>query len=173
MAQNETVRLKSRVRAVVVVTAGTITGLAGVTNAGPAWAVAGHQHRRSAGSSPNWLALALFPGDWFGTSVAVSSTTTVVGAPAAPLLSSGFCRAYVFVRTATGWHESAELKSPETNGPDWFGDSVAVSGNTIVVGAPSHASKAVYVFVDSGNGWRATELKASDTVAKDDFGDTG
>jgi hypothetical protein len=228
VAQNETVRLKSRVSAVVVA-AGTITGLAGATNAGPAGAVAAHLAAPPAGRQLAELAgSGTVPGDWFGTSVAVSSTTTVVGAPAAPLLSSGFGRAYVFVRTATGWHESAELKSPETNGPawfgdsvavsgnnivvgapaisvlssglgrayvfvrtptgwhesaqlegpgtavgDWFGDSVAVSGNTVVVGAPSHASKAgaVYVFVNSGKGWRATELKASDTVAKDDFGD--
>ena len=110
--------------------------------------------------------------DWFGDSVAVSGHFVVVGAPAISVLSSGLGRAYVFTETATGWHESAQLEGPGTAVGDWFGDSVAVSGDTVVVGAPSHASKAgaAYVFTNSGHSWRGTELKGSDTVAKDDFG---
>jgi FG-GAP repeat len=112
--------------------------------------------------------------DWFGDSVAVSGNTIVVGAPAISALSSGMGRAYVFIRTAAGWQRTADLGGPDSVAGDAFGVSVAVSGNTIVVGAPSHDSKAgaAYVFKTSGQGWQTTELKGSDTVAKDDFGDS-
>ncbi|MGP8207297.1 MAG: FG-GAP repeat protein, partial [Acidimicrobiales bacterium] len=75
--------------------------------------------------------------DWFGSSVAVSGSTIVVGAPAVADASSGIGRAYVFTRTATGWHESGELAGSGSIAHDWFGDAVAISGSTIVVGAPS------------------------------------
>jgi hypothetical protein len=221
--------LKSRVSALFVA-AGTAIGFAALTNTGPARAVPSQRGALSAGGQVAELAgSGTVPWDWFGASVAVSSDTVVVGAPASPLLSSGLGRAYVFAKTATGWHQKAELQSPDTLGPDWFGDSVAVSGNTIVVGAPaisvlsagigrayvfaktatgwhqsaqlegpgtavgdwfgdsvavsgntvvvgapSHASKAgaAYVFMNSGKGWVATVLKGSDTTAKDDFGDS-
>jgi hypothetical protein len=111
--------------------------------------------------------------DWFGDSVAISSRTIVVGAPAISVLSSGMGAAYVFTKTGSGWHQSAELEAPDAVAGDGFGASVAVSGDTIAVGAPSHASKAgaVYVFTSSGKGWKSAELKGSNTVAKDDFGD--
>ncbi len=227
-AQDERVVNKSRVSALVVA-AGTVIGFAALTNTGRAWAVASHRAAPSVSSPLAELAgSGTVPWDWFGASVAASSSTIVVGAPAAPLLSSGFGRAYVFTKMATGWRQRAELENPDTIGPDWFGDSVAVSGSTIVVGAPaisvlssglgrayvfaktvggwhqsvqlegpdtavgdwfgdsvaisggtvvvgapSHAAKAgaAYVFMNSRDGWRATELKGSDTVAKDDFGD--
>jgi hypothetical protein len=57
-------------------------------------------------------------------------------------------RAYLFTKTPTGWRQSAELVGSDTVTADWFGGSVAVSGSTIVVGAPNHASDAgrAYVF---------------------------
>jgi hypothetical protein len=141
--------------------------IAAPTNVGPAWASAngGQLVELAASGSTAW--------DWFGASVAVSGRTIVAGAPAAPLLASGVGRAYVFTETATGWRQTAQLESTSGAVGDSFGASVAVSGGTIVVGAPSHASKAgaAYVFTNSGKGWQATELKGSDTVAKDDFGD--
>ncbi|HXW78509.1 MAG TPA: FG-GAP repeat protein, partial [Acidimicrobiales bacterium] len=220
-------RPSGRARAVA---AGLVIGFAALTNTSPAWAAA---TQRTASPAGRHLAELTGSGtvawDWFGASVAVSSSTIVVGAPAAPLASPGVGRAYVFTKTAGAWRQSAELESPDIGGPDWFGysvavsgktmvvgapaisalssglgqayvftktaagwrqsaelqspgspvadwfgDSVAVSGSTVVVGAPSHASKAgaAYVFLNSGQGWRATELKGSDTVAKDDFGDS-
>jgi drug/metabolite transporter superfamily protein YnfA len=111
--------------------------------------------------------------DWFGDAVAVSGRTIVIGAPAESIISTGVGWAYVFTKTATGWHRTVELEGPDPVAADLFGVSVAVSGRTIVIGAPGQASKAgaVYVFTNAGTGWRATELKGSDTVAKDDFGD--
>ncbi len=152
----------------------TVTGLAAVTNTGLPSAVASHRAAPPVGMQLAELAgSGTVAGDWFGASVAVSSSTIVVGAPTAPLLPSGVGRAYVFAKTATGWHQSAELEGPDALGPDWFGDSVAVSGSTIVVGAFGHASEAgrAYLFTQDSNGWhQAAELSGSGTVPGDGFG---
>ena len=72
--------------------------------------------------------------------------------------------------------QTAELVGSDTVANDLFGsvaNSVAISGSTIVVGAPWHASKAgrAYVFTKTVSGWVQTaELKGSDTVAGDTFG---
>ena len=109
-------------------------------------------------------------GDLFGGSVAISGTTAVVGA-------SGYARhagrAYVFTKTGAGWKQAAELKGSDTVAGDYFGDSVAISGTTAVVGASGYAKDAgrAYVFAKTAAGWKqAAELKGSDTVAGDDFG---
>ena len=75
-------------------------------------------------------------GDYFGYSVAISGTTAVVGAPDHAEHAG---RAYVFTKTATGWKQVAELKGSDTVAGDDFGDSVAISGTTAVVGADGHA----------------------------------
>ena len=43
--------------------------------------------------------------------------------------------AYVFVRSGTTWSQQAYLKASNTGDDDRFGYSVAVSGDTVVVGA--------------------------------------
>jgi hypothetical protein len=108
-------------------------------------------------------------GDEFGGSVAVSVTTVVVGASDHAYFAG---RAYVFTKTATGWKQTAELESSDTVA-DGFGESVAVSGTTVVVGAVYHANEAgrAYVFTKTATGWKqAAELEGSDTEAGDDFG---
>jgi FG-GAP repeat protein len=54
----------------------------------------------------------------------------------------------VFTKTASGWKQAAELKGSDTAVGDEFGFSLAVSGDTAVVGAPNHANAAgrAYVF---------------------------
>jgi hypothetical protein len=107
--------------------------------------------------------------DYFGSSVAVSGTTVLVGAPYA----AGTGEAYVFTRTAAGWQRTAELTGSGTVDDDAFGISVALSGTTAVVGAYFHASAAgrAYVFTRTAAGWHQTaELKGSGTVANDFFG---
>src|SRR5262249_4642758 len=96
--------------------------------------------------------------------------------------------AYVFVRSGTTWTQEAYLKASNTGADDEFGDSVSVSGDTVVVGAPSEssiatgvngdqndnsasASGAAYVFVRTGTTWtQQAYLKASNTDAFDQFG---
>lgn len=102
----------------------------------------------------------------FGWSLAISRSTLVVGSWAA---EAGEGRAYVFSKMGPTWHQSAELTSPGRTALANFGESVGVSGNTIVVGAPG--SSRAYVFHRTAGGWsNPVQLKGSDTVADDDFG---
>src|SRR5205823_6655891 len=96
--------------------------------------------------------------------------------------------AYVFVRSGTTWTQQAYLKASNTEASDWFGWSVAVSSDTVVIGADQEASNAtgvngnhsdnsapnsgaVYAFVRSGTTWsQQAYLKSSNTGAGDEFG---
>ena len=74
--------------------------------------------------------------DHFGISIAVSGDTAVIGAtgdshPGA--VSAG--SAYVFVRSGTTWSEQQKLVASDAATNDRFGVSVAISGDTVVVGA--------------------------------------
>ena len=71
-------------------------------------------------------------GDWFGYAVAVDGDTVVVGAEGKSTKSGA---AYVFTRSGTTWSQQAYLKASNTEAYDWFGCAVAVSGDTVVVGA--------------------------------------
>jgi FG-GAP repeat len=138
--------------------------------------------------------------DLFGYSVAVSGDTVVVGAFEESSNATGINggqtdnsaafsgAAYVFVRSGTNWAQQAYLKASNTETGDNFGVSLAVSGDTVVVGANYEDSKttgisgdqsdnnapasgAAYVFVRSGATWnQQAYLKASNTEAEDDFG---
>ena len=121
------------------------------------------------------------PGDQFGHSTAMSGDTIVVGAPGKtnPFYGYfGFGAAYVFVRDGGGWVEQAKLIADDaiTLGGGFFGYSVAISGDTIVLGAmrdddSGHDAGAAYVFVRSGTTWsQQAKLKASDGDADDEFG---
>jgi len=108
--------------------------------------------------------------EYFGTSVAISGDTAIVGAAAENEFSG---RAYVFAKTQTGWKRTAELKGSDSVTNDEFGNSVAISRGIVIVGAWGHVNGAgrAYVFTKTGNGWRqVAELKASDGVAHDSFG---
>ncbi|HYH60470.1 MAG TPA: FG-GAP repeat protein [Solirubrobacterales bacterium] len=91
-------------------------------------------------------------GDQAGTAVAIDGDTAVVGAPQAG--NNG--AAYVFERTAGTWSQAAKLTSSSTPSEDQFGASVAIDGDTIVVGAPlkdeppATAAGAVYTFTRTG-----------------------
>ncbi len=86
--------------------------------------------------------------DVFGTSVAVSGDTALVGAPGQESTMNG--KGYGFVRSGSSWSQQQELTSSGLVGT--FGRSVALSGDTAVVGAPKEASSkgAAYVFAPSG-----------------------
>lgn len=118
------------------------------------------------------------PGDWFGYSVALDGSTVVVGAPHHEVganVKQG--AAYVFVQSGTTWAQEAELTSFDGAAEDRSGSSVAVSGSTVVIGAPFHEvgsnaeQGAAYVFVQSGTTWaQAAEVTSSDGAAGDKFG---
>ena len=118
--------------------------------------------------------------DNFGYSVSTSGSTMVVGAYwAAVGGNGGQGAAYVFTESASGWTQTAKLTASDGGG--WFGFSVAISGDTIVVGSPEATASgestgligqgAAYVFTESASGWtQAAKLTASDGAAFDYFG---
>jgi len=138
--------------------------------------------------------------DIFGSSVTLAGDTLVVGAyfeasnatgingnqADNSALNSG--AAYVFTRSGTNWSQQAYLKASNTGASDWFGISVALAGDTLVVGADLEdsnatgvngnqadnsalSSGAAYVFTRSGTNWsQQAFLKASNTGTSDQFG---
>jgi hypothetical protein len=93
----------------------------------------------------------------FGSAVAVSGNTVVVGAPETSLGTQDQGAAYVFVKPAKGWSnmtETADLNGSDLgqgHGFTYFGETVAISGNTVVVG--TGADFGMYVFVKPRSGW--------------------
>jgi len=118
--------------------------------------------------------------DYFGSSIAVSGNTIVVGAPQHAVGSNSTQgAAYVFVQSGGTWSEQAELTASDGAAFDEFGSSVAVNGTTVVVGAgwrtlgSNNSQGAVYVFVEGGGTWsQQAELTASDGGAYNYFGRT-
>ncbi len=137
--------------------------------------------------------------DYFGSAVALSGDTLVVGAPfessnargvngTGNYHSSFSGAAYVFVRNGAVWTQQAYVKASNTGVDNYFGYSVALSGDTLVVGAFGEASNATgvngnqadssaplsgaaYVFARIGNVWaQQAYLKASNSNALDYFG---
>jgi hypothetical protein len=108
--------------------------------------------------------------DHFGWSVAVSGSTAVVGAYGK---NSNTGAAYVFTRSGSTWSQRAKLPATGVAAGDYFGWSVAVSGSTAVVGAPSTSPNtgAAYVFTGSGSTWtQRAKLTATDAAPGDSFG---
>ncbi len=96
-------------------------------------------------------------GDGFGSSLALSGDTALVGAPGA---LGGMGAAYVFVRSGTTWTLQQELVAPDGEAYDGFGTALAVEGDTAVVGAPNRLSSqgGIYVWNRSGSTWVETQL---------------
>ena len=115
--------------------------------------------------------------DLFGSSVAVSGDTAVVGAlydDVGGNTQQG--SAYVFVRSGTTWSEQQKLTAADGAAGDWFGNSVALTGDTVVVGARDDDNAnadqgSVYVFTRSGTTWSEQQkLTVADGGASDYFG---
>ncbi len=135
--------------------------------------------------------------DQFGGAIALSGNTLVVAAKfedsdgSSQSNNSAFSAGavYIFIRVNDVWQQQAYLKSENIEDQDSFGTSVAISGDTIVVGAPTEDGDsssamgaynnnvsnagAAYVFVRNGTSWsQQAYLKASnaDTGISDNFG---
>jgi len=122
------------------------------------------------------VALDAAAGDDFGWWVALSGDTAVVGAPGDDDLGASSGSAYVFVRSGTAWTFQQKLTAPDGAESDWFGDTVAIDGDTIAVTADGDddlgsQSGSAYVFVRSGGSWSIQEkLTAADGAPEDMFG---
>lgn len=143
-------------------------------------------------------------GDFFGYRVDISGDTLAVSAykedssqafPSASAASDDTATdagaVYIFKRTGVTWAFEAYLKAANAEANDFFGWGVAISGNTVVVGATQEASSqtsitngttasadnaaadagAAYVFKRSGTTWsQEAYLKASNAGASDFYG---
>ena len=139
-------------------------------------------------------------GDLFGNSVSLDGDTLVVGALGEDSNATGIDgdqnnndastsgAAYVFVRDGDTWTQQAYIKASTTDAFDYFGESVSLDGDTLVVGAgdedssatgidgdqnnnDASTSGAAYVFVRDGDTWtQQAYIKASTTDAFDYFG---
>jgi hypothetical protein len=141
------------------------------------------------------------PGIGFGSSVAVSGDTLAVGAPFDSSNAKGINgdqsdtsaqnagAVYTFTRKGGLWSQDAYIKPFNTDAEDKFGTSVALSADTLAVGAPFEDSNArginpggennntaseagaVYVFTRDSSGWsQQTYIKASNSLSGDKFG---
>jgi len=115
--------------------------------------------------------------DLFGNSVAISGGAIVVGAPWDDDAGNASGSAYTFLRTGVVWNQDQKLTANDANALDQFGTSVAISGNTVVVGAPTGDSAAasdsgsVYVFKPVGSpSIQESKLTANDAAFNDRFG---
>ena len=140
--------------------------------------------------------------DYFANSVAIYGDTLVVGAyhedsnavgvggddSNNSVASSG--AVYVYTRSNDDWVFDAYIKASNAQSNDWFGYSVAIYEDTIVVGARledsdaigvngdqnndmASSSGAAYVFKKINNVWaQQAYLKAANTQTNDNFGDS-
>lgn len=116
--------------------------------------------------------------DFFGFSVSISGSYIIIGAPRRAV--NGFVevgQAFVYNRVRTSWHLQAVIAAGDGMQNDYFGSSVAIDGDYIVVAADhkkvsanSYQGKA-YVFYHSGNTWeQQSALVASDGQTSDGLG---
>jgi hypothetical protein len=115
-------------------------------------------------------------GDSLGWSIAISGDFAVVGAPKDDDNGKDSGSVYLFKRDGNKWSQQAKIKASDGVAGDVFGISVALSGNTILVGADLNDEKALnagaaYVFVRSDNNWiEQAKLTATDAGETDIFG---
>ncbi|MBL9030969.1 MAG: hypothetical protein JNM80_04580 [Phycisphaerae bacterium] len=101
-------------------------------------------------------------GDEFGISVAIRGDVAIVGAYLDDDAGSGSGAAYVFRRSGTTWTQEAKLTASDAAAGDRFGTSVAIDGDTAIVGAPftfivGFQTGTAYVFRRQGQSWTETQ----------------
>ncbi len=97
-------------------------------------------------------------GDRAGWSVATDGTTAVVGAPNAEVEGVVTGAVWVYTRGGGAWVQQARLVAGDGAAEDGFGWSVAVDGDTVIVGSPDDQDRgtrsgSAYVFLRGDEGW--------------------
>ena len=114
----------------------------------------------------------------FGEAVLIVEDTVIVGAPGHTHGGIRFAGAvYLFERDGENWVQQAKLTADDAAASDRFGNSLAMSGKTLLVGAPLRDTQAgkdagtVYVFARDGDRWKQeAQLEAKSTRKNDHFG---
>lgn len=114
--------------------------------------------------------------DQFGTSAAVSGDLAVFGAYGDNFAGAFTGSAYLFRQVGDTWQQIAKLTADDAAESDFFGWSVAVDSDTVIVGAYGNddsgaSSGSAYVFREVGGAWQQiAKLVAADAAAGDEFG---
>jgi len=116
----------------------------------------------------------------YGNGVDIDGNRAVVGAPFDNPLPSPYASgaAYVYVKSGATWTVQQRIVASDPQAEAMFGWAVAVSGNTVFIGAPSGITGAgnprpgaVYVFELSGSTWTQTaKITPSNGFTLDSFG---
>jgi len=118
------------------------------------------------------------PGSRFGSSLDISGDTLIVGALFARSDRHGPGAAYVFHRHRGVWTQQGKLTADDTGRYDRFATSVAIDGDTALVGASGHALRpsqptgAVYIYVRTSETWKLQCTIGADDGHGDLFGDS-
>ena len=110
-------------------------------------------------------------GDEFGSTLAMSGDYAIVGTPKKDDFGNNSGAAYIFTRRGTEWVEQAKLVASNARAGDYFGISVAIDGDTVLVGAhrvnePTADAGSVYVFERLGNSWIQTAWLTAPDASK-------
>jgi len=124
--------------------------------------------------------LSPFPaaGDEFGTSVSIEGNSAFVGVPGADEIGSNSGIVYEYSRAGNIWSQTAKLMPDDGTVGDIFGHSVAIDGDTAVVGANwddvnGEESGSAYVFINNKGSWtQQAKLLPADGAMGDHFGGT-
>jgi len=117
-------------------------------------------------------------GDFFGFSVSISGDYAIVGAPGDDIGSNTYQgSAYIYHRSGTTWTEQAKLITSDGVTDDYFGSSIFISGDYVIVGAigddigSNTDQGSTYIFHRSGTYWtQQAKLTPSDGATSDNFG---
>lgn len=112
-------------------------------------------------------------GDWFGYSLAIDGDTVLVGAYRDDDNGSGSGSAYVFKNSSGTFIEQQKLTGSDSSTEDYFGKSVALSGDTAIIGAyryNGYGRGGAYVFVAGEDGtFSEQSAMIADDGSTDDF----
>ena len=110
--------------------------------------------------------------DWFGYSVDIDGNYAIVGAIYDDDNGSRSGSAYVFKLEDVTWEQQAKLIASDGAAWDYFGYSVSISDDHVLIGAPDNDDRgAAYIFKRDGVTWtQEAKLTASDANAGDWFG---
>ncbi|MCP5468620.1 MAG: DUF4215 domain-containing protein [Deltaproteobacteria bacterium] len=110
----------------------------------------------------------------FGSSVGISGSTVVAGAPSHIEIDQETGAAYIYEKNGDNWEEKLKLVPNTLKDGDAFGSSVAIDNDIIVIGAPlvdgnGIDSGAVYVYEKNGDNWEQSAILKPDNLDADKY----
>ncbi len=111
--------------------------------------------------------------DFFGASVSISGDYAAIGAYGDDIgVNTDQGSAYIFKRSGNSWTQEAKVTAFDGSSFDYFGGSVSISGDYVIIGAEGNTNiGAAYIFKRSGTSWtQEAKLAASDGASNHYFG---